>query len=198
MELLRKTSLIISAILIFVCGCGRYEPRTGDIVFQDLRSSSSEAIKTATDSPYSHCGMVVVEDGSAYVVEAVGPVRKIPLADWIDNGDGLYTAMRMTGSIDFDKAIEEAEKYTGLPYDGYYSWDEEKLYCSELVYKAFQKGCGVELCPLRPVEAYALEKVKTDILERFSKMPEGLMVVTPADLALSETLQVVYSNMESR
>lgn len=48
-----------------------YEPRNGDIVFHTSRSAQSLAIQKATESPYSHMGIVYVEDGRALVFEAV-------------------------------------------------------------------------------------------------------------------------------
>jgi len=161
---------------------------------QDLESPSSEAIKIASDSPYSHCGIVSVEEGSIYVIEAVGPVRKIPLDDWIENGGGRFTAMRLKEGIPV-AAVPAAERYLGLPYDRLYEWDDNKLYCSELVYKAFEDGCGIELCQLRFFESYNIEPVNRAVIQRYGYVPAGQMVVTPGDLAGSALLRVAFSNM---
>ncbi len=164
-------------------------------MLQDLKSPTSEAIKLATDSPYSHCGLVSVEGDSAFVIEAVGPVRKIPLEQWIANGEGLYSVFRFKEGNNVDEAIRIAEKYLGLPYDHMYLWGDDEFYCSELVYKAYSRGCGISLCDLRQFEEYNLELVKRAIIERFGEVPVGQKVVTPEDLARSESLIIVYSNM---
>ena len=48
-------------------------PRTalqdGDIIFQNSRSSQSEAIRRATHSPWTHMGLVIFRNGDPYVLE---------------------------------------------------------------------------------------------------------------------------------
>jgi hypothetical protein len=103
--------------------------------------------------------------------------------------------LRIKGERNVDRAIRAAEKYLGLPYDHVYLWGDDEFYCSELVYKAYIRGCGISLCDLRPFEDYNLEPVKNAIMERFGEVPVDQEVVTPEDLARSESLTVVYSSM---
>ena len=58
------------------------ELKDGDLIFQTSRSSQSKAIQLATNSQYSHCGIVFKEGNSFYVFEAVQPVKRTPLAEW--------------------------------------------------------------------------------------------------------------------
>jgi len=60
--------------------------KDGDIIFQTSRSSQSIAIQRATDSRYSHMGIIFTRGGSPMVYEAVQTVRYTPLAKWIDRG----------------------------------------------------------------------------------------------------------------
>jgi len=196
MEFLGHKFSILLVLAIISCQSGEYSPKTGDIVFQDLRSPSSEAIKVATDSPYSHCGVVTVEKNGTFVIEAVGPVRKIPIERWIDDGNGKFTAMRLKDGSEFDCAIKETGKYMGLPYDIMYGWGDDEFYCSELVYKAYKRGCGIELCPLRPFETYDIEPVRQAVIGRYGTIPEGRKVVAPGDIARSNLLKVIYTNMK--
>lgn len=196
MEFLKRDLPALFITILIACKPVGYEPRSGDIVLQDLKSPSSEAIKLATDSPYSHCGLVSVEGDSAFVIEAVGPVRKIPLDQWIANGEGSYSALRLKESRNVDDAILDAEKHLGLPYDHMYLWSDDEFYCSELVFKAFIRGCRISLCDLRKFEEYNLESVESAIRERFGEVPVEQMVVTPGDLAHSSLLKLIYSNME--
>ncbi len=196
MGLLKRDLPALFITILIACKPGGYEPQTGDIVLQDLKSLSSEAIKLATDSPYSHCGLVSVEGDSAFVIEAVGPVRKIPLGQWIANGEGLYSVLRLKEGRDVNNSISAAENHLGLPYDHMYLWGDDEFYCSELVYKAYSRGCGISLCDLRQFEEYNLESVESAIRERFGEVPVGQMVVTPSDLAHSSLLKLIYSNME--
>ncbi|HEY5039411.1 MAG TPA: YiiX/YebB-like N1pC/P60 family cysteine hydrolase, partial [bacterium] len=68
--------------------------KEGDIVFQDLACSQSEAIKLATHSPYSHVGMILFKREQPYVYEAVGPVKFTSLQDWIKQGEGSHFVAR--------------------------------------------------------------------------------------------------------
>ena len=196
MEFLKRNLPAPFVAILIACAPGNYEPQTGDIVLQDLKSPSSEAIKLATDSRYSHCGLVSVEGDSAFVIDAVGPVRKIPLEQWIENGEGLYSVLRLKEGRDVNNTIRAAENHLGLPYDHMYLWGDDEFYCSELVYKAYSRGCGISLCDLRQFEEYNLEAVKRAIIERFGEVPVGQKVVTPEDLAHSPLLELIYSNMK--
>jgi hypothetical protein len=192
---MNKSWLAVLLAFWLITGCDdSYTPRTGDLVFQDLESYSSRQIKIATNSPYSHCGIVSVENNKAYVIEAIGPVRKIPLEEWIKNGRGRFTAKRPIDDIDEANIIRAAERFMGAPYDSFYEWDDEKLYCSELVYKAYARGGNVELCSLRRFDDYDIDPVRESIIERYGGIPAGLELVAPADLAGSEILKTVYNN----
>jgi hypothetical protein len=57
--------------------------QNGDIVFQDSESTQSLAIKLATNSKYSHCGIVMNLNDEWMVLEAVQPVRVVPVKEWI-------------------------------------------------------------------------------------------------------------------
>ncbi|WP_052573845.1 YiiX/YebB-like N1pC/P60 family cysteine hydrolase [Haloferula sp. BvORR071] len=90
---------------------------------------------------------------------------------------------------------EWGAKQVGLNYDKQFRWDDETLYCSELVWKVYKKA-GVELCPTRHFRDYALEseEVKAMIKERYGsedKLPQEEPVVSPGDLADSPLLREV-------
>ena len=64
-----------------------YDPQDGDIIFQSLpKNAVITAIEGATNSPYSHCGVVVNRNGKWYVNEAIGPVKDTSLYRWIIRG----------------------------------------------------------------------------------------------------------------
>jgi uncharacterized protein YycO len=195
MEFLMKRIVgVLMAICTVGCSVG-YQPKTGDIVFQDLKTASSEAIKAATESPYSHCGIVKQEGDGFVVIEAVGPVREIDLESWIENGAGLFSAFRLKEDAEFEKAVSVAEHYLGLPYDRAYSWNDEEFYCSELVYKAYDRGCGISLCELKQVDTYSLGLIDEQTREGLDSTFLSQRVVAPGDLARSPLLKLVYSNM---
>ena len=40
---------------------------------------------------------------------------------------------------------DEGLKFKGKPYDQYFGWSDEKIYCSELVWKMYKSALGMEL-----------------------------------------------------
>lgn len=68
----------------------------GDIIFQETASGQSEAIKRATASPYSHVGIVYYEKNTAYVFEAVQPVKRSSLGAFLKRSvGGRYVVKRL-------------------------------------------------------------------------------------------------------
>ena len=63
-----KTTLWLASLILLISGCthsAEYQPRNGDIIFQTSESAQSTAIQLATHSPYSHMGIVYVDNGQA-------------------------------------------------------------------------------------------------------------------------------------
>jgi hypothetical protein len=174
-----------------------YEPREGDVVFQSLRGSPlKELIEGATESKFSHCGMVVRRDGRWMVIEAVGPVREIALADWIAHGVKRdFAAFRLDPRYDarIPAIIAEARKFLGRPYDFRYRFDDEKIYCSELVFKAFQNVTGELLGRVRKVRELKWEPYEQFIEElEGGPVPLDRELITPRDLSEAWQLRLVY------
>lgn len=178
--------------------------REGDIVFQPSNiSSQSLAIKLATNSQYSHCGIVLKQDGELHVYEALGKMTMTPLVEWVRRGvDSHYVLMRLkdgnalTPQV-IDRMKAEGKKFANLEYDRFFEWDDKRQYCSELVWKIYARGAGIELCPLRRVGDYALDhdEVVKKLKERYKdKIPYDQEVVAPVDIMNSPLLEVVQSN----
>src|SRR4029079_2312008 len=105
-------------------------------------------IEGGTESPFSHCGILHYDGKQWVVIEAIGPVRETPLADWIAQArDVRYTFYRLRDKYreKIPAFIEAAQSYKGLPYDIHYDFDDKAIYCSELIFKAFRKATGEEL-----------------------------------------------------
>lgn len=176
----------------------------GDIVFSSSTVGQGEAIIAATESAYTHCGIVFNKDGRLMVLEAVQPVGVATLEDFMARGrPGVFTALRLkkaVGPAAYQKAREWAAAQVGRDYDARFGWDDQKLYCSELVWKIYHKA-GVELCPPRKFRDYNLERpaVRRIIEARFGTMdrlPLDEKVVAPSDLAASKLLMEVPRNAE--
>jgi hypothetical protein len=163
----------------------------GDVVFQRSRSDQAAAIEIATGSRWSHVGLVLEQDGALVVLEAVGPVRILPYAQWVARGvDGEVGVARPRVPVDAAALATAGRKFLGRPYDPMFSWDDERLYCSELVVKVYA-AVGVELGELAPVSSFHLDDplVARKLAER--GLPLDRKVVSPESLWVDVDLAVV-------
>jgi hypothetical protein len=175
---------------------GVYVPTSGDIVFHRSRSAQSQAIARATGSSLTHVGIVFVVDGAPVVLEAVEPVGFAPLAAWAKRAaDGQIVIKRLRG-VDIDEAAETrmlaaGHRFIGRHYDSYFDWSDDRVYCSELVYKVYQEALGVELGRLRPLSDFNLSDplVAAKLKERYgSAIPKQALMVSPGDVATDDDL----------
>lgn len=176
----------------------------GDIIFQTSRSSQSKAIQLATKSKYSHMGMIYIKDGEPFVFEAVQPVKLTPLEKWIKRGvDGHFVVKRlMDYEVSLTPEIKEkmkkaAERFMGKSYDLYFEWSDEKIYCSELVWKVYKEGAGIEIGKLQKLRDFDLsdKAVKQKLSERYGKnIPMDETVISPVSIFDSKELYVVVDN----
>jgi len=169
----------------------------GDILFQSLpRGPLVDAIEGVTRSPWSHCGIIVRDGDNWAVLEAIGPVKVTPLTSWIRQArDDRFVAYRIRERSDdlVEQLIAAARTFLGRPYDIRYELDDEKIYCSELVQKAFAKVTGRELgqprrlgdMNWRPFEAF-IRQVEGGAL------PLDREIVSPQALTESSELTKVY------
>lgn len=200
-------STLILLVLTISCVTAKvdiseYDFRDGDILLQHNPSRLSSVIADVSDSQYSHCGMIVHRHGKPYVIEAVGPVKYTPIANWIDRGISDRFAQFRPKSLTADqikKAIEESARLLGKPYDIQYELDEEKIYCSELLYKAFLRGCNIEIgtkTTLGELDWKPHEKFIRHIAH--GELPLDRTMVTPESLAKSPHVSLVYTSFPRR
>ncbi len=183
--------LLALAILIFSFAFQtKTDLKPGDIVFQDSYSRQSQAIKLATHSQFSHVGIVFKKDGKLQVLEGVQPVKYTPLDQWIRHGkNNSYEVKRLKGrtlsSTELAKMQRYGEQLLNKNYDIFFNWSNEEIYCSELVWKIYKEGAGIELCPTKKLKSFDLDHaiVKTIMKERYgNNVPYEEPVVAPSDL----------------
>ncbi len=203
-----KTTVSIFLLLaLALCSCARfagYEAKPGDVLFQDLDSPQGQAVKLATASEYTHCGVVLEVDDDLVVLEAVGPVRFLPIQEWIKQGvGGHFVAKRLDTLYGYLTPKNLAQMKTvgsvhlGKSYDGVFNWSDDQIYCSELVWKVYFEGFGLALCPTRELATYDLSHpaVVQKLQERYGdSVPMAEPVVAPSDLFGSNMLYQVYEN----
>ena len=175
-----------------------YDFRQGDILLQHIPSHLCSVIADVTQSQYSHCGIVVYRRGEAFVLEAIGPVKCTSLRKWLGQGASrLFTQLRVKEATAEQIAgvVAEAKKMLGKPYDIQYELDENKIYCSELIYKAFLRGGSVEVGSKQ-----RLGDMKWRLHEKFirhltgGELPLDREIVTPQALVDSPATESVYSS----
>ena len=201
---------IVYRILLFahLLGC-RHTPNAdlaelnnGDLIFQTSNSAQSQAIQLATKSKYSHCGIIYKEGEEYFVFEAIQPVKKTPLEDWISRGkDGHYVVKRLKDESVLTPAAlrkmkDEGETLAGKDYDLYFEWSDERIYCSELIWKVYKEGAGVEIGKLQQLKDFDLSHpaVQQKLKERYgNNIPKHEKVISPAAMFESELLYTVIT-----
>lgn len=174
--------------------------KDGDIIFHSSHSEQSEAIRLATNSPLSHCGILFKENGKWMVYEAVQPVKKTPLEQWAKRGeDGQYVVRRLKDESALDeKSLATMKNYLksnlGKNYDLHFGWSDDRIYCSELVWKAYFKATGDKVGEVKPMREYDFSKpeVRKKVEQRWGKkLPLDELMVTPAGIYESRLLKTV-------
>ena len=193
-----------AAALALLLGCSasgspRVLPdlRSGDVVLQTSTSPQSRAIQLATGSPYSHVGIVEVAPRGTYVIEAIGRVSRTPWMAWRARGDGgRVTILRPRGVDDrqISRVLSQARAFLGRRYDARFGWSDERIYCSELVYKAYLRGAGLRAGRLQKVRELELGAIQKQVMERYGRIPWELELVTPASIAESSDFTEIYSD----
>lgn len=176
----------------------------GDIIFQTSQSPQCEAVRIATNSKFSHCGIIYNINGKWFVFEAVQPVKLTPLDEWIQHGkDNKYVIKRLKNADKvltppvLQKMKDYSQQFDGKEYDAYFEWTDTKIYCSELVWKIYKNAAGIELSKLRELKSFNLEdpRVQKILKERYgNEIPLEEKVTAPSDLANSNLLTTIIDN----
>ncbi|MDG1331191.1 MAG: YiiX family permuted papain-like enzyme [Crocinitomicaceae bacterium] len=204
----RISAIFFLCLILFACSSETKVAREletkiqdGDIIFQSTQSRQCEAVKLATHSEYSHVGIIFKDKNEWMVYEAVQPVKKTPLRDWITHGENNHYALKrlknaervLTSSI-VDEMQEIGEENLGKNYDIYFSWTDNEIYCSELVWKIYDDAAGIHIGELRQLRDFDLmsESVQTIMAERYgSNIPFDEEVIAPSDLFESDKLILI-------
>lgn len=146
-------------------------------------------------------GLVFRFEGKLCVLEAVQPVKITPLDAWLRRGEGGRHVVKRLRDADTTLTEERlramrrvGESFLKRPYDLTFEWSDVRIYCSELVYKVYQRGAGVELAPLAKLRDFDLgtPAVKAKLRERYgSRIPLDEPVISPDAIFRSPLLVTV-------
>jgi hypothetical protein len=178
--------------------------KNGDLIFQTSVSSQSKAIQLATKSKYSHCGIIYQNGKDFYVFEAIQPVKLTLLSTWINRGkDGKYVIKRLKNGDKLltppviSKMKNIGERFKGKDYDLTFEWSDDKIYCSELIWKIYKEATGLEIGKLQKLKDFDLTNpvVKSKMRERYgNNIPLNEPVISPEAVFNSNLLITVKSN----
>lgn len=170
----------------------------GDLIFQTCKSLVGIIIRDATHSKYDHLGMVIKRQGEWVVYEAIEPVKFTPLSEWIERGYlSQVSVRRLKDSSVFQdegkrKILDEVmNSFLGKSYDYLLGWSDENMYCSELIWKTYDRAFGVTLCTLKKFSDFDFSKKSVQFyVEKLYKngVPLEESAVSPQDLLDGEMM----------
>ncbi|MBB6499985.1 YiiX family permuted papain-like enzyme [Pedobacter cryoconitis] len=173
----------------------------GDLIFQTSLSAQSKAIQLATKSRYSHCGLIFKDKDGYYVLEAISQVKRTPLKLWINRGQGRsYVVKRLKNAkqiLTLQKIAEMKKigaQFSGKAYDLAFDWSDDKIYCSELIWKIYQRATGLEVGKLEKLRDFDLTNpiVRKKLKERYGNhIPMQETVISPVSIFNSKLLTMV-------
>ncbi len=185
-----------------------FQLEVGDILFQDLDSSPlCDAIELVTPgyngANFSHIGLIVSDNDTLKVLESIPPkVILTKLDDFLNrssdqNGEPKVIVGRLNDEYKntIPKAIQFAKKQIGVDYDEVFILDNDKYYCSELIYEAFSKDSIFQLQPmtfLHPETKDTLETWKEYYSDLGVEIPQNKLGINPGIMSLSEKIEIIH------
>lgn len=175
----------------------------GDIIFHQSQSSQSLALREITQSTWTHTGVIIRNQNKWFVVEAARGVEVTPLQNFIDRGVGKkYIIKRLRSELISQTQTQSISHklktallaYAGLKYDFWFEWSDSTIYCSELVWKAYDDALGIQLTtPERfrdfPLDGpYAQRLIQDRYIAQGRQLNLEEPVVSPVALLESELL----------
>lgn len=207
---------MIAVVLLFaLTNCTLKKPQEslqeGDLLFQDLNCGAlCDAIETVTQGidgkKFSHCAMVVKQNDTLKVVEAIGGNVQISSLQhfFARSGDtAIIKNITIARANQMDKAgLAKAALFAvqqvGQPYDDEFIMNNGKWYCSELLYEAFKVANNQrEFFSLTPM-TFKDPATKNyfpawiDYYKTLQKpIPEGQLGLNPGSISRSDKLTIL-------
>ena len=190
---MKKIILSLGVLLLTIALYAQkpFDLKTGDILFQTnkARTSFVKAIENVTtsldDLNFSHVGVVLVEDGQVFVLEATQPVV-------------VVGRLKPKYQKSIPRAIEILKSFLGKPYDYVFLPDNDKYYCSEIIYLAFLRPNGKPIFKATPMSFKDKETGETSPLwkKHFERhktpIPEGILGTSPGEMSRSKAIKIVH------
>ena len=192
-------ALIGRTLLLPAWRYSSYRPQEGDIIFQSLPPVGLvKMIEGVTQSPFSHCGVVVNRGGRWKVAESIGSVHDTSLLAWVSRGRGARFCvyrLRPEFRTHVPAFVKALDTYAGRPYDFDFQMDDSCLYCSELVFKAFRDASGIELGKLMRLGDLNWKPFEQQMRDyNGGDLPLDRVMITPRHLSEADQLEKVFAS----
>ena len=172
----------------------------GDIIFIQSQTTQAAALRESTESVWTHVGLLIKKSNAWYVAEAVGPLKETPLAEFI--GRSKNKSYQIHRYKHFDAATMAAAMKRVLPkynkpYDIYFEWSQDKIYCSELTYHVMKDVTGFELGRIQKMKEmkldgpYAQALIKKRYTDTGREFDPDELIVTPRSQIEDEDLTLI-------
>ncbi|USQ94232.1 YiiX/YebB-like N1pC/P60 family cysteine hydrolase [Caulobacter sp. RL271] len=143
---------------------GQPDLQVGDVLFGAYPHSPWASLAAAFSldrAPFGHVGLVAGL-APAQIVDANGDptggaVALRPIAEFLQGAQWVEVRRLRRSFVDRQRVARTAQAWIGAPFDSRILLDDDRLYCTELVWKAVKVACGLDLVPekrrigLRPV-----------------------------------------------
>lgn len=187
--------------------------QNGDLIFQESCSGGvSDAIKGVTSSVegynFTHVGIVWIDQKKdTFVIEATHPVVSVTsLQNYLypkDERDcppkAVVARLNKQYLSLIPKAINEALKHIGKEYDYAFILDNDKYYCSELIYDIFLKANNnkpVFQLNIMTFKGNGTDEFLPNWVEYYKKInhpiPEGEPGINPGAMSKSDALKIIF------
>ena len=124
--------------------------KEGDIIFTSIPHFLYKAVEKGTNSPTSHVGIIIKENGQWLVAESKIPTSKLsPLKSFIDRSDNCWVSVKrykdgLTPS-QLENIKTACDKRMGKLYDIGFNYHSKKLFCSKFVHDVFLESCELSI-----------------------------------------------------
>lgn len=174
--------------------------KEGDIIFIQSQTSQAAALRESTGSVWTHVGLLLLRSGKWVVAEAVGPLKETPLADFIARSKNKsYRVYRYKhfDAATMTNALKRALPKYNKPYDIYFEWTEDRIYCSELTYHVMKDVTGFELGRIQKMKEMKLDGpytqalIKKRLTDTGRELDPEEIIVTPVSQLEDEDVTLI-------
>lgn len=197
-------SILISLSSIFGKPLDTTLLEDGDIIFHESISEQATAIKLATKSRYTHVGIIFRYDNDFKVLEAIEPVKITNLNSFINRGTNnhfnikrIKNSKKILTPIVISRMKEYGNTLIEKHYDLYFEWSNDRIYCTELVWKLYNKFTGLKIGELKTLKDFDISSktVQKLMKKRYGNhIPYSEPVISPVDMFNSSELISIIEN----